>query len=294
MNIIQTIAQNKKLTKKQIQKINFKVVEPKSISVEYLKELKILANELKKDIREKLIPALQDTSIIQDSVAEVMTVLTTLQTKYSNIMAFSERVASGVVTSINRYNKNKFNKKGESQLGVNIDVVMSEGNIDEVLALEIRKQMTLIKSIPDEFLKEVEVIVSNGISNGLRHEEIARQLKGIKNINSTFGKLDNRVKLIARNEVGNVNSTLNKVRQQNAGIDLYKWSTSEDEIVRDNHKVMNNKYCRWDDATVCADTIEDAISGKWKKRSSIGGIQKHPGIDYNCRCVALAVIPGFD
>lgn len=297
MSLIKNIIQNKKLTKKQAEKINFKVKEPKGIQVEYLKELKKLANELKKDIREQLIPVLERTPTIDattDSVSEILRVVNQLQNKYSNIIAFSQPVANKIVTSINRYNKNAFSKKSESQLGVDIGQILNKGNTNEILQLQIQKQMSLIKSIPDEFLKQVEVIISNGVSEGLRHEEIAKQLKGIKGINSTFGKLDKRLALISRNEVENINATLNKNRQQNAGVDIYEWETSQDEAVRPSHRVMQGKYCKWSDATVYADTKEDAEKGKWKKRSSIGGVEKHPGMDFNCRCLGLAVIPDFD
>lgn len=297
MSLIKNIIENKKLTKKQAQKINFKIQEPKGIQVEYYKELKKLANELKNDIRKELIPVLERTPTIDatmDSVSEILRVVNQLQNKYSNIIAFSQPLANKIVTSINRYNKNKFSKKSESQLGVDIGAILNEGNTNEILQLQIQKQMSLIKSIPEQFLKEVEIIISNGVSEGLRHEEIARQLKGIKGINSTFGKLENRVKTIARNEVENINATLNKNRQQNAGIDIYEWETSQDEAVRPSHKVMQGKYCKWSDPTVYADTLEEARAGKWKKRSSIGGVQKHPGMDYNCRCNSLAVIPDFD
>ena len=36
---------------------------------------------------------------------------------------------------------------------------------------------------------------------------------------------------------------------------------------------------------------EDGIAGNWKSRSSIGGVEQHPGQDYQCRCVSRAVIP---
>lgn len=270
------------------------VKEPKLISLEYYKELKRLANELKRDVRELLIPAIKDTTLVTDSVSDILRIVNQLQTKYSNIIAFSQPVANRVVNSINRYNKNSFSKKSESQLGVNINNILKENDIEDMITLQIQKQMSLIKSIPEEFLKEVEIIITNGLSEGLRHEEIARRLKGVKNISSTFGKLDNRVKMIARNEIGNINGALNKARQQNAGIDYYQWDTSGDESVRDSHKVMNNKYCKWNDATVYADNLEDIKNNKWKKRSSIGGVQHHPAMDYNCRCVSLAVIPEFD
>ena len=87
------------------------VKEPKLISLEYYKELKRLANELKRDVRELLIPAIKDTTLVTDSVSDILRIVNQLQIKYSNIIAFSQPVANRIVSSINRYNKNSFSKK---------------------------------------------------------------------------------------------------------------------------------------------------------------------------------------
>ena len=296
--MIQEIIKNQNISKKQIKKINFEVKEPKMIQLEYYKALKDLVNRLKADVNEILMPVLQRTQPIQgtnDSISEVLTALTFLQTKYSNIFAFSFGIAQTIVNSVNRYNKSKFNKKAESQLGVNIDLILKEGNIKDLLALQLNNQINLIKSIPQEFFKQLEVIISNGFSQGQRWETIAKEIKGVKNISSSFGKLENRVKMIARDQVGNINANLNKIRQQNAGIEHYEWASSMDEKTRPSHKALEGKICKWSDPEVYADNTEDARNNKWKKRSSINGVIGIPGsAGINCRCSALAVFLDFD
>jgi uncharacterized protein with gpF-like domain len=59
-----------------------------------------------------------------------------------------------------------------------------------------------------------------------------------------------------------------------------------DERVRAAHRPMEGKVCKWDDETVYRNQDETA----WHARSSIGGVELHPGEDYNCRCVAIAVL----
>lgn len=295
--MIKEIIANKNLSPKQVKKLDFKVLEPKMIQVEYYKALKGLVKRMQKDVNELLMPVLKKTETIKgtnDSISEILSVLTMLQARYSNIFAFSHGIAQNVINSVNRYNKSKFNKKAEGQLGVNLDLILNESNIKDLLAIQMSNQVSLIKSIPSEFFKDLEVIISKGFSEGLRHEAIAKQIKGVKNINSTFGKLNNRVKLIARNEIGNLNATLNKVRQENAGIEAYEWSTSQDEAVRTSHKALNGKICKWSDPTVYADSIEDAKLNKWKKRKSIGGYVGIPGSDYSCRCASLSIFLDFE
>ena len=74
-----------------------------------------------------------------------------------------------------------------------------------------------------------------------------------------------------------------QARMRSIGLELYVWSTSGDEKVRPSHKLMDGLLCRWDDATVYR---EDG--GKtWKPRPA-GAVRLHPGMDIQCRCVALA------
>jgi len=270
------------------------IKENKAIQALYYKKLKQLVNELKKAVREQIIPKLKDSKITHDAPADILTALEMLRQKFTNIDGFAKSVSNEIVNKINKNNENRFLKGVNAAFGVDLENVINKQGLNDILELQKQKNKVLIKSIPEEFFKQIEVIVSNGIANGVRHEEIARQINGIKGISSTFGKLENRVKMIARNETSSINANLNKARHESVGIKFYEWGTSGDERVRHSHSVMDKKICKYDDPTVYADTIEDAVKGKWKKRSSIGGVEKNAGIDYNCRCVAQAIIPNID
>lgn len=299
---LKTLAKNQNKKKP----IKLKTVNaPRTLEVQYIKAIKELSNQLKEFVRLEILPNLESaTKQVQattDSVSDILRALNRMNARFGNIQAFSESVASKLIEGLNIANRTRFVSSVKSQFGIDPELMINQNNVRDIVELQKNKNVALIKSIPQEFIKDIEVIVQNGISEGLRHEEIARQIKGIKNISSVFGKLDNRVKLIARNEVGTINSNLRKARFESAGVDLYEWSTSNDERVRGNpngkypnarprHDVMDGKICTFKDLTVYADNLEDAKNGKWKKRSSIGGVEKHPGQDISCRCNAIAII----
>jgi SPP1 gp7 family putative phage head morphogenesis protein len=94
-----------------------------------------------------------------------------------------------------------------------------------------------------------------------------------------FGFARSRAKLIARDQTSKFNGSLNRIRQQQAGITEYRWSTSHDERVRGNPdgKYPNARPSHW--------AREDKVFA-WDKPPSDG----HPGEPINCRCVALAVL----
>ena len=65
-------------------------------------------------------------------------------------------------------------------------------------------------------------------------------------------------------------SNLTQARHRQMGIVEYRWSTSEDERVREEHAANNGKVFRWD--------TPPPITG-------------HPGNDILCRCVERPIIP---
>jgi hypothetical protein len=76
---------------------------------------------------------------------------------------------------------------------------------------------------------------------------------------------------------------------EDAGLGMYIWSTSGDERVRTSHIELDNKLCRWDDASVYS---EDG--GKiWKPRPE-GWAHVHPGEDIQCFPGSTKVASFFD
>lgn len=138
----------------------------------------------------------------------------------------------------------------------------------EALNRWIDDNVDLIKSIPKETLREMSEIVSDGFFNGKSTTSI------MKTIQRRYGVNKRRARLIARDQVAKLNGSISQQQQVDAGCEEYIWSTSGDSRVREGHKRLNKKRCRWDDPP-----IVDAKTGR----------RCHPGEDYQCRCVALPV-----
>ena len=119
------------------------------------------------------------------------------------------------------------------------------------------------------------MIIQNGVSGNKTYKSIANEIKGISGISSVYGKLDNRVKLIARQEVSVINSNLNNARASSAGITQATWQTSGDERVRDSHADRDGK-------------VFDLKEGLY---SSLDGKYLQCSEDFNCRCQAIYIIP---
>ena len=90
-----------------------------------------------------------------------------------------------------------------------------------------------------------------------------------KQIMERFRVSNSRADLIARDQILKLNGQITKQRQTGAGITHYRWSTSRDERVRDEHRALEG-------------TLQ-----AWASPPSVG----HPGEDYQCRCVSIPVMP---
>lgn len=119
-----------------------------------------------------------------------------------------------------------------------------------------------------------------------------------------YGVSQDKAKFLARQETSLFLSEVRDERYVSAGLEFYKWSNSNDVRVvgnpggkypmpskgHGNHWLMQGKICKFSDASVYADNIEDARAGKWKSKSSIGAENKHPGQAYGCRCTSIPIV----
>lgn len=132
----------------------------------------------------------------------------------------------------------------------------------------VDENVGLIKTIPQESLGKMRRIVLEGYRKGETTTSI------VKKIQLTYGVDRRHAQLLARDQIAKLNSNITQRQQRDAGVQEYIWSTSGDSRVREGHKRLNNKRFRWDDPPVV-----DTRTGR----------RCHPGEDYQCRCVALAV-----
>jgi SPP1 gp7 family putative phage head morphogenesis protein len=127
----------------------------------------------------------------------------------------------------------------------------------------IAENVKLIRSIDDDYLDRVAVVIEKAQREGWTAARAAQELSSTTEITL------NRAKLIARDQIATVNSQITKQRQTAAGVERYRWSTSRDERVRPEHAEREGRVFSWDNPPP----------------------DGHPGEPINCRCVA---IPIFD
>ncbi|AUS01503.1 head morphogenesis domain protein [Vibrio phage 1.286.O._10N.286.55.C4] len=249
---------------------------PKAIGISYNAELQRMVRRIKKDIDQSIKPQVKDLEFeyTADSWADVIEVsLAALRQRWSSAVfnRFAERMASKFVQAVNLQNQQQFQNQYKS-FGINIYA----GNqaVSDYLDATVKDNVRLIKSIPDQYLTQVESIVLGNMRAGMRPSAINKQLQ------DQFGVTERRARVISRDQTSKAANGLAKKRMQSAGFEYYQWVTSEDERVRSRHRKISDKVTaygkgiyRWDDPP---------LSDKGEPIS--------PGTDYSCRCIARPVL----
>jgi SPP1 gp7 family putative phage head morphogenesis protein len=130
----------------------------------------------------------------------------------------------------------------------------------------VRENVARIRTLTSDTFAEIEGQVVDAMTAGERHTELA------KRINARFDNGASRAALIARDQVAKFTGSLAKTRQQAAGVQWFRWSSSLDERVRPSHRAVNGQEFSWDALPV------------------LDGEEAYPGQPIQCRCVAIPIL----
>lgn len=150
---------------------------------------------------------------------------------------------------------------------------------EQIMNAVINENLALIKSIPQEVLKDMQVALSQGIISG-NQKELIKNLKRIKGVSK------DRAVFIARDQVHKAVESFKQVQNTALGIEYYEWLTADDERVSSGlggHAQNNHRIFKYGS--------NEAIISHSAKRGFYYG---KPGDRPNCRCIAVGVILDTD
>jgi SPP1 gp7 family putative phage head morphogenesis protein len=142
--------------------------------------------------------------------------------------------------------------------------------VREAFEASLAENVGLIRSIPEQYLQQVEGAVMRSYAVGRDLETMVRDIKRI------YPKAANRAALIARDQSNKANAVVTRARQTELGIVEAIWMHSHaGKVPRPDHVAANGK--KYKVAEGCL------ISGEYI----------FPGELINCRCTSRSVLPGF-
>jgi SPP1 gp7 family putative phage head morphogenesis protein len=125
-----------------------------------------------------------------------------------------------------------------------------------------------IKDWADNNVLELRQLVSQNTFAGQRTGNLT------KIIQKNYGVSKNKAKFLARQETSLLMSKFREERYKSIGVLKYRWSSSNDERVRDRHRELNGKIFEWTNPPI----------------SGANGERQHAGEPFGCRCVAVAIV----
>ena len=146
-----------------------------------------------------------------------------------------------------------------------ITIRQAQGPGSRLVELYERKREDSIKLVENAqrvYSDQVREVFSNPDNFGVRVEELQAKLLERGNVS------ESRAELIARDQTLKTLGGINEVRQREAGVNSYTWSTSNDERVREEHQELEGQVFSWDSPPEPG----------------------HPGEPIQCRCIAIPVI----
>lgn len=167
-----------------------------------------------------------------------------------------------VITGESQQHTRRWNAIVQSQINVNLENVVRQEALNNYLDAVALRTAGLITGIYDDTVRQVATLTQQAVLNNLSVNDLRKQIQARLGISSR------RANNIARDQVATLTSELNHIRQEQAGVLKYEWSTSGDSRVRDLHEDFNGKTYTW------AKPPRDG----------------HPGTAINCRCVAIGIL----
>lgn len=263
---------------RRLRDANYKVLRPvrpnAGVAAAYRKAIVGLLKQMHDEVNSVLKAEYADNPpLAQDATpAQVLQVaIRRLTTRWlNNFDILAERLAAYFSKDVSERSDVAL-QRALRQAGFTVNFVITPAMRD-VLEATVHENVSLIKSIPQRYLRDVEGIMMRSVQTGRDLSTVATQLQ------ERYGVERRRAALIARDQNNKATGALTRVRQLEMGIAEAIWKHSHaGKVPRPSHVKMDGKRY-------------DVNRGMWDRDE---GRYVLPGELINCRCTSQSVIPGL-
>lgn len=191
-----------------------------------------------------------------------------------------------IANSVDSNARSSFSKQSEMIIG---HPYFPPENARKIVETWHSNFLELCKSAETDTKAEISRIVSTGKMQGWNKKQVETAVK-----ERLPAKTKHRAELIARTELGKLNSSVNMETMKSVGIRYYKWLSTLDTRCRASHAAMNNVICSLDDPTVYFEDNPENGAKPIKHNRTADMVKLHPGFDFQCRCSMVMWEPEID
>jgi SPP1 gp7 family putative phage head morphogenesis protein len=181
---------------------------------------------------------------------------------------WAESVGRRMLEEVSRRDAGAWSELGR-ELGIGLRREIERASTGLLFQEVLAAQVGLIRSIPLEAADRVHHLATEALVTGARAKEIANEIMNTGEVSQS------RANTIARTETSRASSIFSSTRAQYLGSTHFQWMTAGDRDVRPLHKKLDGKVFAWNDPPIIGENGERGL----------------PGTIYNCRCVALPIVP---
>ena len=264
----------------------------------------------------KIPTAVLDAKLSPEKIIQLLTTaietLDIIINKYSSSEFANQyqRIAQGAISIASAEADKDFKEAMQNAIGIdveplykNVDFTVIKNGKPVTVGLEgvIQNNTDLIKTIPQTYLDPMKNILRKGVYQAYTAEEIAGSIfLGYKDlIKKEYNNVSKSyiARRIARDQMAKVYSQTTRQRQEDSGVEYFKWQTSDDERVSGNPSGVYKKA-----KISCYDISRDNQIKKGEGVYSVkdgatwdGESNLFPGSAHiQCRCVMIPLIDGVN
>ena len=193
------------------------------------------------------------------------------------ILPWARRVAARMIAEVDRRNLTARHQHAK-EMSLALRQELAAAPTGEAVHGLMEGQLDLITSLPLDAAQRVHEAALHSLLTAARYPERTAEIEealAAAHPEATGRWLRNRAVLIARTETARAASVLTQARAEYVGAESYQWKTAGDWKVRPSHRKLNGTVHRWTDPPL----------------SDLPDYHSHPGQIFNCRCVAIPILP---
>ena len=265
----------------------------------------------------KIPSAVLDAKLSPEKIVQLLTTaietLDIIINKYSSSELTNQyqRIAQGAISIASAEADKDFKEAMQNAIGVDVEPLYKdikfrvENKDGELITVNlegaIKNNTDLIKTIPKTYLGPMRDMLQNGVYQTYTAEELAANI--LQGYDLLIKEKYNNVsksyiaRRIARDQMAKVYSQTTRQRQEDSGVEYFKWQTSDDERVSGNPSGVYKKA-----KVSCYDISRDNQIKKGEGVYSVkdgatwdGESNLFPGSAHiQCRCVMIPLIDGVN
>jgi len=197
-------------------------------------------------------------------------------------------LAAGMIQTLDNINVESIDLLSDTKEKYTKSIEWMEGDFQRaVQSITIAPTLTQasVDMLASEWALNLDLYIKNWTADNilkLRQDIATNAFAGRRSADLVKTIMDNRkvgkakATFLARQETSLLMSKYHESRYRDIGSTGYIWDGADDERERQDHRDLNGKQFSWDSPPVT------------NRRT---GARNHPGEDYGCRCVPIALIP---